>query len=63
MADMTIATQADRLIARAYEALCDGDSWDDLLDSCVRLAGGESGVIYVKTPAAPDGINRRVFGP
>jgi len=52
---MAITAEADRLIARAYEALCDGDSWDDLIGSCARLAGGDSGVIYVKTAAVPDG--------
>jgi DNA-binding CsgD family transcriptional regulator len=48
--------EADRLIARAYDALSDGDSWDDLISSCARLAGGDSGVVYVKSPAAPDGV-------
>jgi DNA-binding CsgD family transcriptional regulator len=54
MAERAITSQAEHLIARAYEAVCDGESWDDLIDSYVRLVGGDSGVIFVKNAAAPD---------
>ena len=55
MAPKPTMSQADNVIARAYEALGDEHSWDDVIASYVRLAGGDSGLLYLKTGATPDG--------
>jgi DNA-binding CsgD family transcriptional regulator/PAS domain-containing protein len=55
MASKPGMSEADRVIARAYEALGNEDSWDDVIGAYARSAGADSGVLYLKTGTPPDG--------
>jgi hypothetical protein len=41
-------TQLDGLIGQAYDCILQPEGWGELLESCARLVGGESSVVYVK---------------
>ena len=51
-------TEVDALIGQAYDCILEPEGWGELLESCARLVGGESGVVYVK-PRAYGGYSRR----
>jgi DNA-binding CsgD family transcriptional regulator/PAS domain-containing protein len=52
---MPSVMEMDALIGRAYDCVLEPDGWDELLESCARLVGGESGVVYVKPRASTVG--------
>ena len=38
---MPSVMEMDALIGRAYDCVLEPDGWDELLESCARLVGGE----------------------
>ena len=60
---MSIATQIDDLVARAYEMVPDPGRWDDLVSSFCGLIGGDSGGIFVKHRALGSFQILGSFGP
>jgi DNA-binding CsgD family transcriptional regulator len=48
-------TEVDALIGQAYDCILEPEGWGELLESCARLVGGESGVVYVKPRASAVG--------
>jgi DNA-binding CsgD family transcriptional regulator/PAS domain-containing protein len=50
---MATAPKIATAIEQAYDCMADEDGWDQFLASYARLVGADSGVIYVRTMAAP----------
>jgi DNA-binding CsgD family transcriptional regulator len=52
---MPSISELDTLIGQAYDCVLEPEGWGELLESCARLVGGESGVVYVKPRASEVG--------